>query len=69
MHLNPADLPSRGCSGPELAKAQNWLRLSTVTEVAAPRASEDERDEENETRQRPRRTAAVIGELVRKGMS
>ena len=45
------------------------LRLSTDTEVAAQRPSEDERDEENEIRQRPRRTAAVIGELVRKGMS
>ena len=45
------------------------LRLSTDTEGAVPRASEDDRDEENEIRQRPRRTAAVIGELVRKGMS
>ena len=45
------------------------LSLSTDTEVAVPRAGEDEREEKNETRQRPRRTAAVIGELVRKGMS
>ena len=37
------------------------LRLSTDTEVVVPRVSEDERDEEDETRQRPRRTAAVIG--------
>ena len=45
------------------------LRLSSDTNGVVPRVSEDERDEEDETRQRPRRTAAVIGELIRKGMS
>ena len=45
------------------------LTLSTDTVVAVPQASEDEHDEESETRQRPRRPAAVIGELIRKRMS
>ena len=36
------------------------LRLSVDTEVAVPRPREDERDEKNETRERPRKTAAVL---------
>ena len=43
--------------------------MSPDTESLVPRAIESVCDEANEIRRRPRRTAAVVGELLRKGMS
>ena len=45
------------------------LLMSPYTQSMVPRASASACDDENETRRRPRRTAAVVGELLRKGMS
>ena len=45
------------------------LRMSPDTESLVPRASESVCDEESKTRRIPRRTTAVVKELLRKGMS
>ena len=34
--LNPADLPSCGCSGRDLAKAETWFKLSRISEDSKP---------------------------------